>query len=99
LVQIDGKYGYINQTGNFIIQPQFEDADSFSEGLAAVRINGKYGYIDKTGQILIEPQFDHATEFMAGAALVTIFENPELNIKGQGISIDKAGNVIGQVKK
>lgn len=99
LVQIDGKYGYIDQTGNFIIKPQFEDAASFSEGFAAVRINRKYGYIDKTGQIIIEPQYDHATEFMAGAALVTIFENPEFNIKGQGFEIDKAGNVIGRMKK
>lgn len=99
LVQVDGKYGYIDQTGKFVIQPQFEDAEGFSEGLAAVRIKGKYGYIDETGQIIIEPHFDHATEFTAGAALVTIFENPDLNIKGQGFSIDKAGNVIGRVKK
>ena len=36
----------------------------------------------------------HANNFVAGSAHVIIFENPELDIKGQGFEIDKAGNVI-----
>ena len=37
------------ETGAFVINPQFDSAGSFSEGLAAVRIGddetGKYGFI------------------------------------------------------
>ena len=98
LVRLNGKYGYIDKKGNFVINPQFEHAESFSEGLAAVRINGKYGYIDKRGAVVIEPQYDHASNFMGGLAHVIIFEKPELNIKGQGFEIDKAGNVIGKIQ-
>jgi hypothetical protein len=45
----DGKYGYIDKTGKIVIKPQFDFAESFSEGLAWVSISGKDGYINKTG--------------------------------------------------
>jgi len=41
----NGKYGYIDISGQWIYSPQFEDARNFSEGLAAVKLNGKWGYI------------------------------------------------------
>lgn len=47
----------------FVIEPQFELAGNFSEGLAAVRIEGKFGYIDASGEIVIEPKFARAGEF------------------------------------
>lgn len=94
LVKINGKFGYIDRGGKFIIQPHYEHAARFSEGLAAVQVNGKYGSIDGTGQMVIAPQFDFGGDFMAGLAHVIIFEKPELKIKGQGLEIDKAGNII-----
>ncbi len=36
----NGKYGYININGAFIIPPTFTDANPFSEGLAAVHVGG-----------------------------------------------------------
>lgn len=50
-----GKCGYIDKTGKIIINPQFDMAMSFSEGLAIVRIGDKYGYIDKTGKYVWNP--------------------------------------------
>ena len=54
-----GKWGFIDKTGSFVINPQFDFAWSFSDGLAAVRIGdyetGKYGFIDKTGSFVINP--------------------------------------------
>lgn len=32
------KWGYIDKTGSFIIQPSFHDAWDFHEGLAAVKV-------------------------------------------------------------
>ena len=43
-----------------IIDPQYEDADSFSQGLAAVKKDGKWGYIDMEGNTVIPFQFDYA---------------------------------------
>jgi hypothetical protein len=64
LVQINNdKWGFINTSGNFVIPAQFDDANSFSEGLAAVKVGDKWGYIDKTGQLKIKPQFDNALYF------------------------------------
>ncbi len=36
----------------------FDDAESFSEGLAAIRVNGLWGFIDKTGAVVIPPSYN-----------------------------------------
>ena len=65
-----GKFGYINTEGGILIPMQFEFAQPFSEGLAAVRVDSKWGYIDKTGKFVIEPQFLGAGPFSEGLAAV-----------------------------
>lgn len=66
------KFGYIDKSGKLTINPQFDDAHDFSEGLAAVEINGKWGYIDKTGKFVINPTFDIADDFSGGLAKVWV---------------------------
>jgi hypothetical protein len=70
--ELDGKWGYIDHSGQFVIEPRFVDLANFSEGLAAVvpKGGGGYGYIDKTGAWAIKPQFGHAWEFSEGLAAV-----------------------------
>lgn len=65
-----GKAGYINHEGAIVIPMQFEMAQPFSDGLAAVRVESKWGYIDKTGKFVIEPQFRGAGPFSEGLAAV-----------------------------
>ena len=60
------------ETGTIVINPQFDDASSFSDGLALVRIGGGSGFIDKTGSFVINPQFDAARSFSEGLASVRI---------------------------
>lgn len=52
------------------IQPQYEDASRFSEGLAAVKQNGKWGYIDTDGKTVIPFDYDYAFSFNEGVAVV-----------------------------
>ena len=56
----EGLWGFVSLDGTVLIEPQFEDASSFSKGMAAVKKDGKWGYIDKTGEFLIPPTFDEA---------------------------------------
>lgn len=63
-VMLDGKCGYIDETGTIVIKPQFENCSSFcTNGLASACRDGKYGYIDTSGAFVIEPQFDFASIF------------------------------------
>ena len=43
---MNGKWGCINEKGEEVITPRFDDAEDFAaNGLARVEVNGKYGYI------------------------------------------------------
>lgn len=53
-VNVNGKWGYIDKSGKYVISPQFSLARSFHEGLAFVGQGDNYGYIDKSGTKVIE---------------------------------------------
>ena len=78
--------GYIDHTGHVIVPPQFEDARSFSEGLAGVKVGGRFGFINTTGRIVIEPRFSYVDRFSDELAMTV--ENHQLNF------IDKTGKVV-----
>ena len=65
------KWGFVDNTGNQVINPQFNRVGKFKEGKCAVsNKEGKWGYIDKTGKIVINNQFDKAALFTDGNAVV-----------------------------
>ncbi|ENA9430640.1 WG repeat-containing protein, partial [Campylobacter coli] len=57
-VKLNGRWGFIDRSGKFVIKPKFDSIWDFSEGLAKVELNRKYGFMDKNGKIVIEPKFD-----------------------------------------
>ena len=66
------KLGFVDKSGKVIINPQFEDASPFIEGLARIKQKDKWGFIDKTGKIVINPQFEAVGDFKNGKA---VFKN------------------------
>lgn len=70
-----GKWGFVNIDGDIVITPQFDEAKSFSNGLAAVAIDGQWGFIDEQGKTVIDAQFEFADYFTSkGLCVVSDFE-------------------------
>ena len=69
------RYGYMDTSGRVVIKTQFKNAQSFSDGLAAVEVDGKWGYIDRNGEMIIQPQFLQARPFKNGRARVEVSPN------------------------
>lgn len=75
-VKENKKWGFIDPNGEYVIPPQFDEAQSFSEGFAAVGFrqpdgNRIHGFIGPTGNWLVKPTFDVAYSFRGGLACVT----------------------------
>lgn len=68
VVKRDGKYGFIDNTGQVVIPPKYDLVWDFSEGLARVSQNGKAGFIDNTGKVVIPLKYDKADSFYNGVA-------------------------------
>jgi hypothetical protein len=51
----NGKYGFVDPTGQFIIEPQFAFAENFANGVAPVELPGQYGLINKQGKFIYGP--------------------------------------------
>lgn len=67
-----GKWCYIDNTGKVVIEPRFERAFEFAEGLALVEQGDTWGYIDVTGKVAFELKkpFDWAGPFSEGLAWI-----------------------------
>ncbi len=72
----DGKWGYIDRTGQVVIPPRFERAGPFSEGLAAYEDGAEFGYVDARGKKVLLPAHLPAgvihRPFSAGLAAVRV---------------------------
>jgi hypothetical protein len=69
-VRVNGRVGYIDETGRMVITPRFESAGAFQDDRAVVQVGATHGYIDRAGELVIEPRWDRAGRFSAGLALV-----------------------------
>lgn len=59
-------WGYATTDKLIAITPQFQEAQLFYEGYAAVKKNGKYGYINKAGKTVIPFNYFTAKPFRFG---------------------------------
>lgn len=104
------KYGFINTQGQEVIKPQFDRANDFHDGLAAVyqfqrRIGGveynKVGWIDTTGKLVIPYQSDEYVWYAGRVhnfdqGLVCYFKQSSegLDMMPMGGIMDKTGKPI-----
>jgi len=98
----NGRWGFIDETGKYVIDAKFVMVKRFSEGLAAVVFKENensyqtVGYIDQSGRVVIPPQFSGEggsvsdLAFSEGLAAVRVYKD---KVYKWGY-IDKSGKVV-----
>ncbi|MCB0708408.1 MAG: WG repeat-containing protein [Chitinophagaceae bacterium] len=83
----NGKYGFKDESGKIIIEPKYDLAWDFSEGLAMVVLRKKYGFIDEKGNEAIPLKYNYA-DFS--------FQNGKVQVQQNGryFYIDKTGKEV-----
>jgi hypothetical protein len=82
-----GKWGYINDKGDVIVQAIYDTCTSFKYGYGRVKKAGKWGIIDKSGTEIFEPKYEN---ILQGENGLFIYYD-----KAWGV-MDKTGKVIIQ---
>ncbi|GEM_PF-2689239 len=93
--QKDGKWGYINITkGKTIIPFDYDEANSYNEGLFPVKKNGKWGYVDADNKVIIPFMYYDCGMFHGGEAKVYTSQKTLLG-GGDYIFINKKNEKLG----
>ena len=57
--QKDGRWGFINETCEWVLEPTYEDCTCFTSlGLAGVKTDGKWGFVSTSGELVVDPIYD-----------------------------------------
>jgi hypothetical protein len=84
-VAIEGKWGYINNKGEYVITPRFYSAEYFHEDLACVKtVDGNVGYIDARANFVVKPEYKDGSNFREGFAVVVKNGEHPVCINSQG---------------
>ena len=71
-IQKDGKWGFIDKTGNQIIPCLYDSVHGFHDGLATVQLNNKWGAVNNVGELIIPYSYNDPLLFSEGLAKVII---------------------------
>ena len=86
-VRINGKYGYIDKTGKFVIKPQYSYAQRFSEGFAMVckEIDKKYncGLINTKGETIIDLKYVYGSSKKSSYSKISDIEDGLVMVKNK----------------
>jgi hypothetical protein len=72
--------GYIDTTGNIVIQPQFESASNFNKGIAYVAKNNQIGLMRKNGTFFCDSKFDSAPNYWGEFLYLQLNEQIEITV-------------------
>ncbi len=70
VVELDGRWGIINQRGIQIVPPKYDKIEDFEDGYAKVRIKGFNGLINLDGELIVQPEYEYIS--YAGEGLFRI---------------------------
>ncbi len=99
-VMVNGKWGFIDKSGEFIIEPVYDsyvindtyNKAVFVEGVACVSKDNKYGLINLEGEVVSEFEWDAMTPFVNGYSVAGTSENnsfvPKVFISLEGETVE-----------
>jgi WG containing repeat len=99
------KIGFMDKTGNFVIQPKYRHAAPFSERLARVSVlednEEKLGFIDHEGRFVIPPRFNtdadfarNSTDFSETLASLSEGLRPHVTQTENSVYINTKGEIV-----
>ncbi len=87
-VQLNGKWGFIDESGREVVPCKYDEIGTFIDGLAIIGIDSKYGYIDKKGKELVPCKYDDIAYFFS------IDGRASVKLNGKTGCVDKTGREI-----
>lgn len=81
-VQVDGRWGFVDEAGELVIAAKFDTVSTFADGLARVELGAdrsrgsvdhstaRHGFVDVDGKLVIAARYDFAHGFSEGLAVV-----------------------------
>lgn len=81
------KYGYINEQGDYLIPPSFDEAGAFNQDIAVVKQGKKVGVINVKGEFIVSPIYDDA-QYYAPEGKVSVKKAGKWGV------IDQSGKII-----
>jgi hypothetical protein len=96
-VQVEGRWGYIDRSGELVIQPIYTGAASFYGDLAEVWVNEAAGIIDRRGRTIIRPQFKRIIPFARDVFIAVPLGSsaPSYGLFGMDAAPDKLSGIEG----
>lgn len=73
-----GLWGFADTDGTVLIQPAYEAARSFSDGVAAVRTGSGWNFIDQNGTLVIQADFANAGYFSPESGACPVQMDPDV---------------------
>lgn len=93
------RWGYIDNSGKFVLQPVFSSAGRFqANGLAVAGKDGKAGLINTEGKFVVAPAYQNISDFSDGLA-VAQDESGFLVLDAHGSVLSEKYPYIGQYKE
>ncbi len=98
-IYLDGKWGYIDRSGQTVIPIKYEQVSPFSGGLAVVQLHGRTGCIDRTGKEIVPCQYNDVRNFADEAVVAeNISETSYRTYLHELTFFDKTGKRISERK-
>ena len=91
VVQIDGKWGIINQKGIEIIPPKYDHIEDFENGYAKVKIEGYNGLSNLDGELIVQPNYEFIS--YAGEGLFRVEQGDKIGY------FDSNGNWVWELNR